>query len=130
MSHNLTALVTCLSLLVFFVLSFLVGRARGQYNIEAPATTGHPMFERAFRVHYNTMEGLAWYLPSLWLFSFYVSDRWAALLGLVWIAGRILYARAYLEDPKKRGNGVIISVGAGAVLLAGALVGVVLHIVK
>jgi len=130
MSHNLTALVTCLSLLVFFVLSFLVGRARGQYNIEAPATTGHPLFERAFRVHYNTMEGLTWYLPSLWLFSFYVSDRWAAAVGVVWIVGRILYARGYLADPKKRGTGVIISVGASAVLLLGALIGVVIAVVR
>jgi len=128
--HNLTALVTCLSLLVFFVMSFLVGRARGQYSIEAPATTGHPMFERAFRVHYNTMESLTWYLPSLWLFSFYVSDRWAALLGAVWIVGRILYARTYLADPKSRGPATIITVGAGAVLLLGALIGVLVSLVK
>jgi len=128
--HNLTALVTCLSLLVFFVMSFLVGRARGQYSIEAPATTGHPMFERAFRVHYNTMESLTWYLPSLWLFSFYVSDRWAALLGAVWIVGRILYARTYLADPKSRGPGTIITVGAGAILLLGALIGVAISLLR
>jgi len=128
--YSLTALVTCLSILVFFVLAFVVGRARGQYNIEAPATTGHPMFERAFRIHYNTMESLAIYLPSLWLFAVFVSDRWAALLGAVWIVGRILYARAYLADPKKRGTGVIITVGSEAVLLLGALIGVVISLVR
>jgi glutathione S-transferase len=130
MSHNLTSLITCLSLLVFFVLSGLVGRARGKYNIEAPATTGHPLFERAFRVHYNTMEGLAWYLPSLWLFSFYVSDRWAAALGVVWIIGRVIYARGYLADPKKRGTGVIVSLAASSVLLLGALIGVLVKMAR
>ena len=130
MAYHYTALVTCLSLILYFVLSGLVGRARGQYNIEAPATTGHPLFERAFRVHYNTMESLTWHLPALWLFAFYCSDRWGALLGLVWIAGRIVYARGYFADPKKRGTGVLISIAASGVLLLGALVGIVWQTLK
>ena len=131
MGYHLTALVTCLSLLVFFVLTFAVGRARGKYNVEAPATTGHPLFERAFRVHYNTMESMAMYLPALWLFAIYLnSDRWAAALGMVWIVGRIVYARGYLADPKKRGTGTIITIGAEAVLLVGALIGVLVQLAK
>ncbi len=130
MGYHLTALVTCLSLAVFFVLTFQVGRARGKYSIEAPATTGHPMFERSFRVHYNTMESMAMYLPALWLFAFNVSDRWAAALGVVWIVGRIVYARGYLADPKKRGTGTIITIGAEGTLLVGALIGVLVQLAK
>ena len=34
----------------------LVGRMRIKHNILAPATTGHPEFDRAFRVQMNTLE--------------------------------------------------------------------------
>jgi hypothetical protein len=38
-------------------------------------------------------------------FVLYVKDWGAALLGLVWIAGRILYIRGYTESPEKRHKG-------------------------
>ncbi len=128
MAYHYTALVTCLSLVLFITLGGLVGRARGLYKVAAPATTGHPQFERVFRVHYTTMENLVWYLPALWLFAIYVSDRWAAALGLVWIAGRIIYARAYYADPEKRGPGLIIAAVPASVLLLGALIGIALRL--
>src|ERR1700674_421541 len=55
---NLTAIVTCLALLLYAVLIARVGSARVKYNILAPATTGHPAFERAFRIQANTAEQL------------------------------------------------------------------------
>ncbi len=124
MPHILPALVTILSLLLFFVFGVNVGRARGKYGVEAPATTGNPAFERVFRVHYNTMESLVIYLPGLWLFAFYVSDLWAAALGVVWIVGRILFAVGYYADANKRAPGLVISMLTTVVLLLGALVGV------
>jgi uncharacterized membrane protein YecN with MAPEG domain len=126
----LTSLVTVLSLLLFFVLGANVGRARGKYGVDAPATTGNPAFERVFRVHYNTMESLVMYLPALWLFAHYVSDRWAAGLGAVWIVGRIMYAIGYYADANKRGTGLIISMAAAFILLIGALIGVGLALFK
>ena len=47
-----------LALLEYIVMAALVGRARAKYGIHAPATTGHPDFERANRVHINTLENL------------------------------------------------------------------------
>jgi len=32
----------------------------------------------------------------LWLFAYYVSDIWAALLGLIWIVGRVVFCGALL----------------------------------
>ncbi|HUS25419.1 MAG TPA: MAPEG family protein [Candidatus Binatia bacterium] len=116
-----TALVTLLSLLLFFTLSLKVGRARGRFQIEPPATTGHPEFERTFRAHQNTLESMMLYLPALWLFAYYVSDRWAAALGLVWIVGRILYARGYYVEAKKRSTGFLVAFLANGVLILGAL---------
>jgi glutathione S-transferase len=121
MTLHYTALVTMLSMLLFFFMSFKVGQARGRYNVQAPATTGNPDFERVFRVHYNTMESLVLHLPSMWLFAVYISDCYAAILGGVWIVGRVLYAKTYYVDASKRGPGVIISTVATAILMLGAL---------
>ena len=53
------AIVTVLALLEYQFFGIMVGRARGRYGIAAPATTGHEVFERHFRVHMNTLEQLA-----------------------------------------------------------------------
>ena len=121
MHYHETALVTMLSMVLFFILTYNVGRARGKYQVSAPATTGNPDFERVFRVHYNTMESLVLHLPSMWLFAIYISNCWAAVLGGAWILGRIIYAKTYYADAKKRTPGVIISTVATAILMLGAL---------
>ena len=120
-SYNLVALVSLLALLVYFWMSFQVARARGKSGITAPATTGDPMLERAFRVHYNTLEWLPIFLVSMWLFAAYWGQLVAAGLGLVWILGRIMYATGYMADPAKRSTGFLIQSTATAILLFGAL---------
>lgn len=127
MGFESVAIVTALSLLVFFVFSMNVGRARAKYGIKAPATSGDPAFERVFRVHYNTMENLVMYLPALWMFAFYVSTLWASALGIVWIIGRLLYSRAYTADAGKRTPGAAISTLAALALLIGGLIGAALR---
>jgi uncharacterized MAPEG superfamily protein len=120
------AIVLALALIEYFVFGLLVGRARGQYGVEAPATTGHPVFERYHRVHQNTLEQLAIFVPALWMFGVYVSAPIAALLGLVFIVGRFVYLRGYVEDPKKRSTGTLITLVAQAILLVGGGVGALL----
>ena len=120
---SLTAIVTCLALLLYALLSVRVAVARAKYNISAPATTGHPVFERAFRIQQNTGEQLLLMLPALWLFSIFVAPIWACLLGLVWIAGRILYAIGYIREPERRLAGFAIALAASGLLLLGALIG-------
>ena len=75
-----TALVTLLSIAVYFWADLSVGKARGTFQIKAPATTGDPNFERIFRAHQNMLEWMPIFLPALWLFALYLSDRWAALV--------------------------------------------------
>jgi uncharacterized membrane protein YecN with MAPEG domain len=119
--HPLVALVTLLSLLVYLWMGLRVGGARSKFGVEAPATSGSPEFERYFRVHYNTLEWLVIYLPSLWLFAIYVNDLIAAGVGLVWIVGRILYALGYVKEAGRRSLGFLIQMLATAVLLFGSL---------
>ena len=116
------AIVTIVALLQFFVFGFQVGQMRAKHGVPAPATTGHPEFERMFRVQQNTMESLVLFLPSLWMFGWYVSETWGALIGIVFIAGRWIYKRAYVADPKKRGPGFGMSTAATSILLIGALI--------
>ena len=115
------AMVTLLSLALFFWMGIRVGSARQRHAITAPATTGHPEFERHFRVQANTLEGLVMFLPSLWLFAIYGNEPIAAGLGLVWIIGRIMYMMSYVKDPTKRGPGFGIQALASLALLIGAI---------
>ncbi len=124
------SLITVLSLLLFVGVSLNVGRARAKFKIAAPAVTGNANFERVYRVQQNTLEQLAVFLPSMWLFGYYVSAAWAAGLGLVWIVGRVVYAMGYYKDADKRGPGFGISFTATVVLMVGALVGIVMTLVK
>jgi glutathione S-transferase len=118
------ALVTVLALLVYTAVFMATARARARHGIQAPAVTGAPEFERAFRIQQNTLEQLIWFLPSLWLFAFYVSPTWGGILGLVWVGGRIHYALSYYRDPEARGPGFITGFASAAVLLVGPFFGI------
>jgi glutathione S-transferase len=117
---HLTALVTCLAVLMYFLFSFQVGKARRTYGVKAPAISGNPDFERVSRVHMNTLEWMPIFLPALWLFAIYISDAIAAALGVIWIVGRVLYMTGYARAANKRGPGFAIQGGAAIVLWLGA----------
>lgn len=117
------AIVVVIALLEFVVFGALVGRARGLYGVKAPAVSGHEMFDRYFRVHQNTLELLVAFVPAIWLFGLYVSPKWGAVIGLVYVVGRIVYMRSYVKDPAKREFGFGMSVLPIVVMLAGALWG-------
>jgi glutathione S-transferase len=119
--HLWTSLASIGALLVYFYMALNVGKARSKFDIKAPATSGHPDFDRAFRIHVNTLEWLPLFLVSLWLFSFYISDMWAAAVGVVWIVGRILYLAGYSKAAESREAGFITQALATGVLLFGSL---------
>jgi glutathione S-transferase len=119
------ALITLGVVALLFALAGAVGKARAQYNIKAPATTGDPAFERTFRAHQNTIENAVMFLPVLWLFAVFVSGVWAAALGAAWIAARVWYFAAYQEDAAKRGRPFGLATLVFGILALGAAWGVV-----
>jgi glutathione S-transferase len=120
-----TELVVLLALVVYLGTMVYCARMRARHRIMAPATIGHPDYERAFRIQQNTLEQLVVFVPAVWLFSALVNPLVGAILGAIWIAGRVLYAISYARTPEKRGPGFIIGFVALIVLVAGALVKVV-----
>jgi glutathione S-transferase len=125
---GLVVIVTVLALIQYVVQGVRVGQARQRYGVEAPATTGHAIFERHFRVHQNTLEQLVIFLPGLWLFGQFVSWWIAALLGVVFIAARFIYERSYIADPNQRTTGFVLTAVVNGVLLIGALIGALVHL--
>ncbi|MFT3817568.1 MAG: MAPEG family protein [Rubrivivax sp.] len=118
-------LIALLALLQFLVFGMLAGRARGRYGIKAPAVTGHEMFERAYRVQMNTLELLVVFIPVLYLAARYWAPLPAAIAGVVYLAGRVVYQQAYMRDPGRRSLGFALSMLPCIVLLAAGLIGAV-----
>lgn len=112
-----------LALLEYSVMAALVGRARVKYGVKAPATTGNADFERVNRVHVNTLESLIVFVPGVWIFGLYVSELWAAVLGAVFVIGRVIYAIGYTQAADKRGPGAGITGIVNLVLIVGGLIG-------
>ncbi|HEX6866999.1 MAG TPA: MAPEG family protein [Caulobacteraceae bacterium] len=119
--YVLTSAVTLLSLLTYFWMGLRVAGARAKYGVKAPATSGEETFDRIFRTQQNTLEWLPIYLASLWLFAVYWDDGVAAIIGVVWIFGRIVYALGYAKAAGSRTPGFLIQTLAAGVLLFGAL---------
>lgn len=123
-----SALITILVLLLYFYMGTMVGQMRGRHNVAAPATAGHPEFERAFRVHANTLEQLVVFLPLLWLATilFQRGPAWLpALFGLIFLVGRVVYMQRYMSAPQTRGPGILIGIIAILGLLVLAIIGLV-----
>ena len=117
------SVITLLALLVLIWVSAIVGHYRTKCNVKAPATTGDPLFERAYRVQMNTIESALLFLPALWLAARWGSGYVVAAAGGLWIVGRIVYALGYLQDPARRSLGFGISSTGIIALMVDAAIG-------
>lgn len=119
--YPLTALTLVAALLIYFAFSVIVGRARSTWNVPAPQASGHPEFDKRYRVQMNTLEQLALFVPGVILCAPVEGDGFTASFAAIWCVGRILFAWGYYKDPAKRGPGFALTLLPGLVLvLAGA----------
>ena len=121
----LSTLSSLLALVVYVGITVNVGRARSKYGVAAPSVTGNIEFEKRYRVQANTIEQLVLMFPALWLCAFWVGDAYAALGGVIWSVGRVVYARGYYDAPEKRGPGFGLSFLPTVAMLLATLVAVV-----
>ena len=123
------AIVTIIALIQFVIFGIQVGKQRQKHDVKAPAMSGNGEFERANRIHQNTMEQLVIVLPAMWLCGSYFNPLIAAGLGVVFIIGRFMYRAAYMRDPSGRARGFMTCFVATAALMAGSLIGAVLKLI-
>src|ERR1043165_8447960 len=122
---HLAAIDTWLGVFVTMFMGGRVGYLRGKFKIEAPATTGHPSFERGHRTHMNTIENLILFLPLLWVATYFYGGQLPFWIGLFWVASRVLYAWGYSQNnAQMRGPGAGIGFLALLALLIVAAIGV------
>jgi glutathione S-transferase len=117
-----TAIVTLLAVAFYFFLATRVAVAHDKFGVKLPATNR----QSRFRAHPNTR--MPTFLAPMWLCAIYLSDIAAAVLGLVWIAGRAWYFAGYSHAVEKRLPGFFIQSTACLLLFIGAAVGVVMHL--
>jgi glutathione S-transferase len=122
--HLHAALITLLTALLLMTAMGLVGRARGKFQVHAPAVNGPPGFERVFRAHQNSNEQALVFLPTLWVASVYGNEQWAAWAGYAWLVARVWYLAAYMREGGNRGPGFTLASIAWVALWLIALVGV------
>ena len=65
------------------------------------------------------------FLPGIYLFGRYFNPAWAAAIGVVYLAGREIYAASYVRDPAKRSLGFGLSFLPSVALIAGGLIGAI-----
>jgi len=122
---ELVGLVTIFAVFEYAIFAFLVGLARGRTGVVAPVISGNPEFERYFRVQQNTLERLVIFIPSLWVFSYFVNPTAGAIAGVVFIVSRAAYCIGYVSDPPKRKLGYNLGELANNVLMLGSIIGIV-----
>jgi len=97
-----------------------VGKARKLYKINYPTmyAADNDNFNCYQRAHQNTLEGYSQFLLLL-LFGGLDMPIFAAIGGLIWIAGKVSYSKGYYTgDPKNRMRGAYAYFGLLAVLFA------------
>mgnify|MGYP000125201855 CR=1 FL=1 len=127
---ELTLAVICLALLQFIFMAGKVGSARTEFDVPAPKTSGPDLWERRFRVHQNTMEMLVIFIPASLIFSVYINDIAAAIVGVLFILSRQWYVKLYMADPESRGKGFVVGILINGGLVLGGLVGLLMAYFK
>jgi glutathione S-transferase len=115
--------ITLAALVLYLASGIYVSRMRARHNVSPPSMVGTPEFERACRVHSNTLEQLVPFLAALWMCAIFWIPLPAAILGVVWLFGRVIYAFGYYGTPGRRLPGFVIGVIALVLLMIGTAYG-------
>ena len=121
-----TPIVTLLAVAFYFFLRHASRLLMASSASDYQQSTGNSDFERICRAHINTLEWMPTFLVPMWLCAIYLSDTAAAVLGLVWIVGRVVYFTGYRRAVEKRLPGFFIESTACFLLLIGSAAGIVM----
>ncbi|PCH59760.1 MAG: hypothetical protein COC19_06745 [SAR86 cluster bacterium] len=122
---ELVILMVIVALLEYVYFSAMVGRARGKFDIQAPAVSGNIEFERVYRAQQNTMEQLVVFIPAIFIYNHLGSSSVAAGLGLLFVIGRAVYFYTYSRG-LNRGTGFLMGFIAIIILLLASAYNVIM----
>jgi hypothetical protein len=122
---NAVYLVVTIAIIQYIYFAILVGKARETYGVKAPLTSGNEQFERLYRIQMNTMELLVVFIPLIFITAFFWNPNFMAVLGSIFIFGRMIYAKKYLENPDTRTVGFILSMGPILIFILLVLAGII-----
>jgi uncharacterized membrane protein YecN with MAPEG domain len=117
--------ITLVALVLYLLSAVYVSRMRARHGVRPPVMVGPPAFEYAVRVHSNTLEMLVPFLVALWLCAIFWAPLPAALCGVAWLFGRVIYAFGYYSAPGRRLPGFAIGMIALILLLIGTVYGLI-----
>jgi glutathione S-transferase len=121
-------IIILVALLQYIFFTGRTGFTRLKYEVPAPKISGNETWERIYRVQQNTMEQLIIFIPSMLIFSHYVSDTWVMLPGVIFLVGRQIFSHFYITNPDKRAPGMVMSLFSNVALVIGSLIGVGLQL--
>lgn len=122
---ELTIIIILLALLQYIAFIFKVGFNRPKFEVPAPQINGNETWERMFRVQQNTLEQLIIFIPSLLIFTYYVSAVWVVVPGTIFLIGRQIYAISYVKEPKSRTLGFALTIFTNIALVITSLLAIV-----
>lgn len=122
------ALVSAVSVFVYYLTLLNAGLGRIKYRIPAPSHDGPEDYVRRVRAHMNTVEHLVMFLPSMWTFALLVSPFWAALLGAIWPVGRLFCMIGYTRSAQARRPGLYVTMPTIYIFILGSIIGAVVHL--
>ncbi len=93
-------IIILIALIQYIIFTAQVVFSRPKYNVPAPKTSGNDIWERYFRVQQNTLEQLVIFIPTMLIFSTYVSSTRCLVPGLTFVVGRQVYAHLYVKTRK------------------------------
>lgn len=102
-------LIAVLAVLQLLFFGYKVGEQRQKSGLKAPQMTGHEGFERMYRVQMNTLECFIAFLPLLFLAGKSTSAYFVIPLGICYLIGRMLFWRAYTNNPATRALGFMLT---------------------
>jgi len=125
-AYGYVILVAVASAFLLIWKSMQVGKARKLYKVNYPTmySADNDTFNCYQRAHQNTLEGYSTFLLLL-LMGGLDMPVFAAIAGLIWIAGKVSYAKGYYTgDPKNRMRGGYAYIGLLMLLAATIKLGV------
>ncbi|KAK5579608.1 hypothetical protein RB653_009293 [Dictyostelium firmibasis] len=93
--------ISAIAIGLWSVQAYKLGEARKDYKVKAPHVDGDPKFELIAHEYQNTSEALGAFIPATFMFSYYISPKYSAILGGTWLFSKMLSCCSFCTEREK-----------------------------